>query len=32
MRRLAMTQGLIAFVFNASLLALIINIAAGLIH
>ena len=32
MRRLVMTQGLIAFVFNTSLLALTINIAASLIH
>jgi len=31
-RRLVMMQGLIAFVFNTSLLALTINIAAGLIN
>ena len=32
MRRLVMMQGLISFVFNTSLLALTINIAAGLIN
>ena len=31
-RRLVMVQGLVAFIFNTSLLALTINIAAGLIN
>jgi len=31
-RRLVMLQGLMAFIFNTSLLALTINIAAGLVN
>ena len=31
MRRLAMAQGMIAFAFNTTLLALTVNIAAGLL-